>query len=62
MVPSGPPKVLVSLKPEVGGDEVVHEAALVGGREPVVAADRELVLLRAPDLPLGGHDRAVLAH
>ena len=68
IVPSSPPKtgfsfasfsgvgvgaqVLVALEAEVGGDQVVEEAALVGGGEVAVAGDRELVLLGAADLPL----------
>ncbi len=56
------PQVLVALEPEVGVDQVVHEAALVGGGELVVALHRELVLLLAADFPLRGHQRAVLAH
>ena len=55
-------QVLVAVEPDVGGHQVVEEAAVVGGGEVLVALDRELVLLLAADLPFGRHDRAVLAH
>ena len=56
------PQVLVALEAEVGGDEVVEEAALVGGRERLVAGDGQLVLVLAGDAHALGGDRLVLAH
>jgi hypothetical protein len=55
-------QVLVALEAEVGGDEVVEEAALVGGGQALVAGHGELVLLLAPDAVALGGDRLVLAH
>ena len=56
------PQVRVAGDAEVGRDEVVEEAALVGGREVLVAGAGQLVLGLAGDAPLGGGERHVLAH
>ncbi len=45
-------QVLVAGQPEVGRDQVVEEAAVVGGGQVLVRADGQLVLLLAADLPL----------
>ena len=55
-------QVLVALQPQVGRDEVVEEAALVGGGEALVAVDGELVLRLARDAHALGRERLVLAH
>ena len=44
-------QVLVALEAQVGGDQVVEEAALVGGGEVLVAGHGQLVLLGPGDLP-----------
>src|SRR5204862_6484676 len=55
-------EVLVALQPEVGGQEVVEEAALVRGGRLAVAGGRPAVLLVPADSPPPGRDRLVLAH
>src|SRR3954447_25839516 len=55
-------QVLVALEAEVWLDEVVVEAAVVGGGEALVAAGGQLVLLLTRDAPLQRHLRRVLAH
>src|SRR3954465_8347030 len=55
-------QVLIALEAEVWLDEVVVEAAVVGGGEALVAAGGQLVLLLPRDAPLQRHLRRVLAH
>ena len=47
---------------EVGRDEVVEEPVLVGGGEPLVRTQGQLVLGLPADAPLLGGERHVLAH
>ena len=55
-------QVAVALEAEVRAHQVVHEAAVVRGREVLVARRGELVLLLALEAPLLRHERGVLAH
>ena len=55
-------QVAVAVEAEVGGEEVLEEAAVIGGGEVAVRGDGQLVLGLSVDPPFGRHDRAVLAH
>ena len=56
------PQVLVAGQPEIGREEIVEEAAVVGRRELVVRRQRERVLRLPLDAPALRGDRGVLAH
>ncbi len=56
------PQVAVALEAQIRGHEVIHEAAVVSGRQVLVARRGKLVLLLALEAPLLRHERGVLAH
>ena len=55
-------QVLITLESEKRRHEVIEEALVVRGRQTVVTAHGELVLLLTADPPLARHQRRVLAH